>query len=670
MSWSGWFDIGAPAGGYNGAPATVSRNKDVCNVYVRGNDNALWQRGYYNGQWHPWGRHDDGGVLASKPALGSMGPDHEHVFVRGTDGNVYQKYWTAAGGWRGWFNIGAPAGGFNGAPATISRNKDVCNVYVRGNDNALWQRGYYDGQWHPWGRHDDGGVLASEPALGSMGPDHEHVFVRGTDGKVYQKYWTAAGGRRGWFNIGDPGGGFNGAPATISRNKDVCNVYVRGNDNALWQRGYYDGQWHPWGRHNDGGVLASEPALGSMGPDHEHVFVRGTDGNVWQKYWQWTAEPVGEVSFAVNECVYGWTARYRQSGTHTVVRIQLNPDAGISAATMNALRTTWRDGIIATWANRFRCLAPNGGQQSFTFDVQWVTSGAHHVVRVLAGPARSNMTNWDTNDTGNVAAHEFGHMIGHPDEYADATCPARNPVSTGTVMDDNTETVARLYNRLATFHGGGHTPTAGSPLETEEQDQDVTTMKLIDNLEPEPRARVLDRLRSVAAATGEVPAGLGETEITFEVSGGAPGERYLYRVGVRADGTAERRELDELQGTMTVGGDAEPATTAETLGTVDTALAGRVFAAAREAGLLDDEAPVPPERAELVPDSLVAIITVRDGDAVRRVVVPATEPTGGTDLSGAAAADIPVSTPMRLPASSAEAWQPILAALRAVEAAL
>jgi hypothetical protein len=280
------------------------------------------------------------------------------------------------------------------------------------------------------------------------------------------------------------------------------------------------------------------------------------------------------------------------------------------------------------------------------------------------------MTNWDTDDSGNVAAHEFGHMIGHPDEYADATCPARNPVSTGTVMDDNTETVARLYNRLATFHGGGHTPTAGGPLEQAEEDHEVTTMKLIDNLKPELRARVLDRLRSVATAAGEVPEGLGETEITFEVSGGAPGERYTYRLGVRADGTAERRELDELEGTMTVGGDAEPATAAETLGTVGTALAGRVFAAAREVGLLDDEAPVPSERAVLVPDSLVAIITVRDGDAVRRVVVPAAEPTGDANLSGAAAGDVPVRTPMRLPASSVEAWQPVLSALQAVEAAI
>ena len=63
------------------------------NIYVRGTDNALWQRAYYNNRWHNWARHNDGGVLASTPALGSMGPDHEHVFVRGTDNNVWQKYW-------------------------------------------------------------------------------------------------------------------------------------------------------------------------------------------------------------------------------------------------------------------------------------------------------------------------------------------------------------------------------------------------------------------------------------------------------------------------------------------------------------------------------------------------------------------------------------------------
>ena len=284
--WSGWVAQGAPAVGFTDAPAVISRNGSVCNIYVRGADNALWQKAYFNNGWTDWTQHTDGGVLASKPALGSMGPDHEHVFVRGTDDQVWQKWWTASGGWSGWVALGQPDGGYVGPPAVISRNSSVCNIYVRGADNALWQKAYFDNAWHDWTRHDDGAVLASEPALGSMGSDHEHIFVRGADDQVWQKWWTASGGWSGWVALGQPSGGYVGPPAVISRNSDVCNIYVRGADNALWQKAYFNGAWHDWNRHNDGGMLASEPALGSMAPNHEHVFVRGTNNQVWQKWWQ------------------------------------------------------------------------------------------------------------------------------------------------------------------------------------------------------------------------------------------------------------------------------------------------------------------------------------------------------------------------------------------------
>ena len=157
-----------------------------------------------------------------------------------------------------------------------------------------------------------------------------------------------------------------------------------------------------------------------------------------------------ERSFGVSECVYGWTASFRQTWTHIVVRINLNPDSGISAATMATLRNTWESTIQSRWSNRWG--AGHSGEITcpFTFDVQWVGSSAHHNVRVRVGPARSNMTTWDTNDTGAVASHEFGHMIGLVDEYADGNCPGRTPVNTGTIMDNNTNTIpARLLQRMA-----------------------------------------------------------------------------------------------------------------------------------------------------------------------------------------------------------------------------
>ena len=92
-----------------------------------------------------------------------------------------------------------------------------------------------------------------------------------------------------------------------------------------------------------------------------------------------------EISFDVSECIYEWTARYEQTWSHVRVRVQLNPDAGITAATMATLRTTWENAIEARWSNRWGIGRPGELTCPLTFDVQWVTNNAHHTVRVQAG---------------------------------------------------------------------------------------------------------------------------------------------------------------------------------------------------------------------------------------------------------------------------------------------
>lgn len=155
-------------------------------------------------------------------------------------------------------------------------------------------------------------------------------------------------------------------------------------------------------------------------------------------------------SFGMSECVYGWTAAFEQTWTHIVIRIQLNPDAGIAGTTIANCRQSWANGITTTWSDQWACATAGEAPCNLTFEVDWTSSSPHHQVRVEAGSGRANMTHWYANQSGGVAAHEYGHMLGRVDEYADATCPARNPVNTGTVMDNNSANVPqRLVESFA-----------------------------------------------------------------------------------------------------------------------------------------------------------------------------------------------------------------------------
>ncbi len=159
-----------------------------------------------------------------------------------------------------------------------------------------------------------------------------------------------------------------------------------------------------------------------------------------------TTPAAQEVSFSVSECIYGWTAAFRQQGTHVTARIRLNPDSDVSASLFDTVKDRWKRGIENKWSYRFACCRRPGCSEAcvLTFEVQWVTSNQHLTVRVKKGGGRSNLGLWHTDDSGDVASHEFGHLLGHPDEYNDSACPNRNPVNTGTVMDDNTQVVQRL----------------------------------------------------------------------------------------------------------------------------------------------------------------------------------------------------------------------------------
>jgi hypothetical protein len=153
---------------------------------------------------------------------------------------------------------------------------------------------------------------------------------------------------------------------------------------------------------------------------------------------------VAEVSFNVRECIYSWTASFKQTDTRILVRIRLNPDADVSAQTLQSCKRRWKEGIEEAWTGHFGCVSTPGSiARPIAMTVEWVDSGQHLTVRVKRGGGRSNLSLWHSDDNGRTAAHEVGHLLGHPDEYEDPNCPTRSPVNTNTLMHNLTNVVQR-----------------------------------------------------------------------------------------------------------------------------------------------------------------------------------------------------------------------------------
>jgi hypothetical protein len=245
-TWAKWASLG---GQLTSSPCAVSRSSGYLDVYVRGTDGAIWEMVYYSGAWYGW--YPVGGQVAPGTGPGASGwPGREDVFAEGTDGALWQKTWTTASGWTNWASLG---GQLTSSPAAVSRGAGLIDVHVRGADGADWYRAYVSG-WQSW--EYVGGVIASGtgPALSvdrsSTPHDIVDLFVTGTDGAVWQKTETTASGW--WSSWTSLGGNPTSSPtAAWSDGLHGIELYVRWNDGFVWQKEFYadsDGvyQWHIW----------------------------------------------------------------------------------------------------------------------------------------------------------------------------------------------------------------------------------------------------------------------------------------------------------------------------------------------------------------------------------------------------------------------------------------
>jgi len=106
-----------------------------------------------------------------------------------------------------------------------------------------------------------------------------------------------------------------------------------------------------------------------------------------------------------------------------VVRIQLVKKTAPAQTYFppDSKMSEWRNGIQKAWNNRFT--ATNGSTRlNVVFVPMFVNEVADQpdfTVQVDESPkyVRADETDWWANNSGDTVAHEFGHMLGNPDEY-------------------------------------------------------------------------------------------------------------------------------------------------------------------------------------------------------------------------------------------------------------
>lgn len=91
-----------------GAPASVTSNDGSIHVFARGSDNRLWQKYFDKRGWQPWVSPVPGTSLMSSPTVNISKEGHFHVFGTGPAGDLI--HWWFTDKWNGAESLGLPQG--------------------------------------------------------------------------------------------------------------------------------------------------------------------------------------------------------------------------------------------------------------------------------------------------------------------------------------------------------------------------------------------------------------------------------------------------------------------------------------------------------------------------------------------------------------------------------
>jgi alpha-galactosidase len=263
-------DLGGPA---SASPALVRFDNTDALAFTRGQNGALQEQTLTGNTW-PGSWTDLGGQILGQPvAYGSEG-GRVDVFVRGTDNAAYQRT-LRNGQWGQWVNLG---GAISDAPSVAFTSPTQWTLFARGLDGLVWMRDNGSG-WSGLGAPNNGAIYG-RPGAAVDSAGTTFLAVRTAQDNVWVRTRDAGGTWSGWTSLG---GVVSGSPTLVSTLGRVY-LFERAGDYTLWQVNYVNGAWGSWFKRTEFPSNSLVGAVGAAAGDNGSawVAVRGPDDRIYQ----------------------------------------------------------------------------------------------------------------------------------------------------------------------------------------------------------------------------------------------------------------------------------------------------------------------------------------------------------------------------------------------------
>lgn len=174
--------------GKKGRPVIHSGNPDRLDVFSKNNKDQLVVVSLVdNGK--KWIKEKNlGGILASNPAVASLGSNNLDVLIRGTDDQLWNRWWNGQT-WSQWLSLG---GVLKSDPAVAVRNGKL-DVVAYSDDGQLWRKTFDGRRWLKWKRMGFGPIgpdISNKLNVIASGDSSLIVLVSGKYGTIHYKKFS------------------------------------------------------------------------------------------------------------------------------------------------------------------------------------------------------------------------------------------------------------------------------------------------------------------------------------------------------------------------------------------------------------------------------------------------------------------------------------------------